>query len=250
MELDDEQMPLFEWHPLAEEFDRRLRRVSASIERFWPKYGNEPQKLARQVFGWLEIHPLELLLEKWVVEKAFDGYCNGAPSYRYDHYIPYLGDDILWNLAPYGLLKLPEGEIFRRTLILVIRCEPRSRTNTYSSRSRKSMRFSELRRARLMLSILPWRRAWTNCFTSHIGTECTRYRPNWDWRSLPCAGRQNILLRLAALGGTPADFCLEAFPLGLSLGMLARLRSRLAATAIIPSNAPAKYHASCVAVAQ
>jgi hypothetical protein len=123
MELDDHQMPLFEWHPLAEEFYRRLGRVSASIERFWPKYRSAPRELARQVFGRIEIYPLELLLGKWTVEKIFNGYCEGAPSYRYDHYIPYLGDDILWSLAPYGLLKLPEGEIFRRTLILVIRCE-------------------------------------------------------------------------------------------------------------------------------
>jgi PAS domain-containing protein len=123
MELDDHQMPLFEWHPLSEEFDRRLRTVSAWMERFWPKFKNQPRELGQQIFSAIEMYPLELLMERSVVEVVPDGYCEGSPSFRRDQYIPYLGDHILWNLSPLGLLNLPEGEVFRRRLILVIRCE-------------------------------------------------------------------------------------------------------------------------------
>jgi hypothetical protein len=123
MQLDDHQMPLFEWYLLEEEFVRRLKTVSAWIERYWPKHKHSPQELAQRVFSIIEIYPLELMLDKLVVEQS-DGTCAGKVIYRYDYYIPYLGDDILWNLAPRGLLKWPEGEAFRRTLILVITCEP------------------------------------------------------------------------------------------------------------------------------
>ncbi|HZF95695.1 MAG TPA: hypothetical protein VEZ20_12585 [Allosphingosinicella sp.] len=123
MKLDPEQLPLFEWHPLEEEFDRRLRTVSAWIERFWPQHKNDRRYLVEQLLAMTQIHPLELMLEKSTVEVVPDGYCEGVPCTRRDMYIPYLGDDILWNLSPRGVLKLPEGEIFRRTLILVIRCE-------------------------------------------------------------------------------------------------------------------------------
>lgn len=124
MRLEPFPMPLFEWHPLEDEFDRRFRSVARWIERLWPRYKRSPaEDLVRTVFGDIEIYPFELLMGELVVEEIPDGYFERAPAYRYDYYIPYVGDDVLWNLAPRGLLKLPEGELFRRSLILALSCE-------------------------------------------------------------------------------------------------------------------------------
>ena len=122
--LDDYQMPLFSRSLLYEELERRLKDVGARLGTGWQHYVDlSDLAIVRKQFSLAEIYPLELLFDQLVIEEKLDGLDRDTREqvFRYDCYIPYLGDDDLWLLDPGGIDNHPEGETFRRNLLIVDR---------------------------------------------------------------------------------------------------------------------------------
>jgi hypothetical protein len=118
---DDYQRPLFSRCPLYEEIERRFRSVAPSLMAAWSRYKNlEDEVIEREQLACLDIFPPQLLFDSKVVYEIKDGILreSGEQVYRYDCFIGYEGDDELWDFSPLGLSDPPNGEIFRRTLIV------------------------------------------------------------------------------------------------------------------------------------
>lgn len=118
----DYQMPLFSHYDLMVEFDHRRDDIEQSIigdvNIFRPK---SVEARLEELCCRAEICSLELRLNRqtMTVEKGGILEGTGEQHFCYTAYIPFAGDEQLWQLRPGGFAGLaPDGEIFRRELIL------------------------------------------------------------------------------------------------------------------------------------
>jgi hypothetical protein len=118
------QQPLFALYPIELAFDNRIALAERCVVGRWTTHrDSSDDEIAHSVFASVEMYPLELQVPEDAIEDVGPSGVNidtGEQSYRFDSRVSYVGDDELWNLDPGLPLRYhPDGEIFRRELIVV-----------------------------------------------------------------------------------------------------------------------------------
>ncbi len=118
-EIEDFPAVLFNRYDMQVEFDHRIAKARADVERLqrlYPLYSKAD--VAKAELSWSWIDPLELRHEEAVLHELGPlGECDSKPLFCFVKQIPYLGDE-LWDLSPCNLEDPPEGAIYRGYLMM------------------------------------------------------------------------------------------------------------------------------------